>query len=527
MSPVDSPVTKAAVAGDLDSRPVAVELSGLTKRYGDLIANSNISLDVDYGEIHAIVGENGAGKSTLMGMLSGEVVPDDGTVVVAGEDITGCDTRTAINKGIGIVHQHFQLVGAFTVAQNIALGFEPRSKMGLLDTKAAREQARQVSSEFNLELEPDTEIDDLSVGMQQRVEIVKTLTRDASILIFDEPTAVLTDEESDAMFAILKQLRDGGRAIIFITHKLREALGHADRISVLRRGELIATREPGETSIRELGELMVGRSVKVVERETFTQFDDNANENPIISLDSITMAPRTIHAMPLVDMSMAVRPGEVLCLLGVDGNGQQEAVSVLTGALQPDRGTVRIGGVDVTTASTARRLGHGLGIIPADRHREGVVLPMSLGRNLILDRRSENRFTRWGGMLLNNKAIEEYGAEMIEKYNIRSTGSGQLVSMLSGGNQQKVVIAREMERDISVLLAAHPTRGLDVGSIEYVHRQLLILAEKGVGVLAVTSDIDEALAIADRIAVISGGTITGTLERPFDRSEIGTLMGGH
>jgi simple sugar transport system ATP-binding protein len=239
------------------------------------------------------------------------------------------------------------------------------------------------------------------------------------------------------------------------------------------------------------------------------------------------MAPRTIHAMPLLDMSLAVRPGEVLCLLGVDGNGQQEAVSVLTGALQPDRGTVRIGGVDVTMESTARRLAHGLGIIPADRHREGVVLPMSVGRNLILDRRGEPRFTRWGGMLLNNKAIEEYGAEMIEQYNIRATGPGQLVQMLSGGNQQKVVIAREMERDISALLAAHPTRGLDVGSIEYVHRQLLILAEKGVGVLAVTSDIDEALAIADRIAVISGGTITGTLERPFARADIGTLMGGH
>jgi ABC-type uncharacterized transport system ATPase subunit len=520
--------TAEAVASQPNtSSPVAVVLSDLTKRYGTLVANDAISLEVGFGEIHAIVGENGAGKSTLMGMLSGEVTPDEGHVFVKGEEITGCDTRTAINKGIGIVHQHFQLVGAFTVAQNIALGFEPLDRVGLLDTKTARNRARTVSVEFDLELEPDTVVDDLSVGLQQRVEIVKTLTRDASILIFDEPTAVLTDEESDAMFAILRQLRDGGRAIIFITHKLREAMEHADTISVLRRGKMIATRTPAETSIAELGELMVGRSVKVVERADHPQVAPDADVAPVLSLESVTMAPRTIHAVPLVDMSLSVRPGEVLCLLGVDGNGQQEAVSVLTGAQHPDKGVVRIGGVDATASSTAQRLGEGLGIIPADRHREGVVLSMPVSRNLVLDRRTERRFTSWGGMLLNQKAIDAYAAEMIEKYSIRASGPDQPVGRLSGGNQQKVVIAREMERDISTLVAAHPTRGLDVGSIEYVHGQLLALAQKGVGVLVVTSDIDEALAIGDRIAVISGGRITGTVSRPFDRAEIGTLMGGH
>ncbi|MFT4042304.1 MAG: ABC transporter ATP-binding protein [Gordonia sp. (in: high G+C Gram-positive bacteria)] len=505
----------------------AVQLRGLTKRYGSLTANDNVSLTVDSGQIHAIIGENGAGKSTLMGMLSGEVVPDSGQVIVAGEDITGCDTRTAITKGIGIVHQHFQLVHAFTVAENIALGFEPRGRFGTLDTEAARTRAQQVSTEFDLELDPDIVVDDLPLGLQQRVEIVKTLTRDASVLIFDEPTAVLTEKESDAMFAILRRLRDGGRAIIFVTHKLREAMTYADQISVLRQGKLIASRTPEQTSVNELGSLMVGREVRAIVRERAAPQEQRTSADEVLTLDSVTLAPRTIHAMKLTDISLTVDRCEVLGLLGVDGNGQQEVISTITGTLAPDHGRVWLNGTDVTANSTASRLGAGLGIVPADRHREGVVLPMSIARNLILDRRGERRFTRWGGSMINRSAVEEYAREMIDKYGIRAQSPTQPLDSLSGGNQQKVVLAREMERDISTLVAAHPTRGLDVGSIEYVHRQLLKLATHGVGVLVVTSDIDEAVAISDRIAVICNGAITGIVHPPFNRSEIGILMGGN
>jgi len=527
---------------------VAVELRAVTKRYGALTANDRIDLTVRGGEIHVLVGENGAGKSTLMGILSGTVRPDAGQVLVRGENVTGYSPRAAIVKGVGMVHQHFRLVGAFTVAQNIALGFEPRGRFRTLDTAASRESARTVSDQFGLALDPDAVVNDLPVGLQQRVEIVKTLMREAQVLIFDEPTAVLTEEESAALFAILRKLREDGRAIIFITHKLREALALADTISVLRRGKLVATRAPGETSVAELGTLMVGRAVATVRQGTVAQEavlpETAPSENrdrttasaarapapgdpvPLLAVRDAALRPKTLHAVPVRDFTLEAYGGELVSVLGVDGNGQQEIISLLTGTQCPDEGTVTVNGSDLTGQRPGAYLAAGLGVVPADRRREGLVLPMSIARNLLLDRRHERRFFRARGLLLNERAVNSYAREMMEKYDIRAQRPDQPVASLSGGNQQKVVLARELERDISVLVAAHPTRGLDVGSIEYVHTKLLELKARGRAVVVVTSDLDEATALSDVICVLYRGAVAGLVRPPFSRRELGILMGG-
>ena len=518
-----------------DTAMAAVELRAVSKRYGTLAANDDISLIVRSGEIHVLVGENGAGKSTLMGILSGTVKPDAGQVLVRGENVTGYSPRAAIVKGIGMVHQHFRLAGAFTVAQNIALGFEPRGRFGLLDTNASRVSARTVSDQFGLSLDPDAVVGDLPVGLQQRVEIVKTLMRDARVLIFDEPTAVLTEEESAALFTILRKLREDGRAIVFITHKLREALALADTVSVLRRGKLVATLDPGQTSVAELGTLMVGRAVNTVSQQAVDLETDGPAEAvaadapghpPLLQVREAALRPRTLHAVPVSGLNLTVRAGEVVSLLGVDGNGQQEIISLLTGTQRPDEGTISLGGADLTGRASGAFLAAGLGVVPADRHREGLVLPMSIARNLVLDRRHERRFLRLGGLLLNERALNAYAREMIAKYDIRAQRPDQPVASLSGGNQQKVILARELERDIRVLVAAHPTRGLDVGSIEYVHRKLLELREQGRAVVVVTSDLDEAAALSDVICVLYRGAVAGVVRPPFSRHELGILMGG-
>lgn len=522
MSPSVATTSPASPAGEVGPGPTAVELRSVTKRYGSLLANDEISLSVRSGEIHVLVGENGAGKSTLMGILSGTVRPDGGSVLLHGEDVTGFSPREAIVKGVGMVHQHFRLVGAFTVAQNIALGFEPRTRFGLVDQKAARESTRAVSDRFRLALDPDAIVEEMSVGRQQRVEIVKTLMRQAQILIFDEPTAVLTEEESQSLFSILRDLRADGRAIIFITHKLREAMALADTISVLRRGQLVATVDPATTSVAELGELMVGRTIGAVPRPAKPA---DADAPVLLAMRDVELQRRTTHAVPLSELTLEATGGEILSVLGVDGNGQQELVSVLTGIEAPDGGSITVNGRDLTGAGPAAFLNAGVGVVPADRHHEGLVLPMSIARNLILDRRHERRFLRRGG-LLNGRAVTAYARAMIEKYDIRAAGPDQPVGSLSGGNQQKVVLARELERDISVLVAAHPTRGLDVGSIEYVHGKLMELGADGRAVVVVTSDLDEAMAISDVICVLYRGSIAGVVRPPFSRHEIGVLMGG-
>jgi general nucleoside transport system ATP-binding protein len=530
-------VDVSAASAEPAASEAAVELRSVTKRYGALTANDRIPLTVRGGEIHVLVGENGAGKSTLMGILSGTVRPDEGQVLVRGEDVTGYSPRAAIVKGVGMVHQHFRLVGAFTVAQNIALGFEPRGRFRTLDAAASRESARTVSDQFGLALDPDAVVNDLPVGLQQRVEIVKTLMRKAHVLIFDEPTAVLTEEESAALFTILRKLREDGRAIIFITHKLREALALADTISVLRRGKLIATLEPGQTTVAELGTLMVGRAIATVRQETVRQEtvrQETATGTaatapraaPLLAVRDAALRPKTLHSVPVRGFTMEAHPGEVVSVLGVDGNGQQEIISLLTGTERPDEGTVTVNGRDLTGERPGAYLAAGLGVVPADRHREGLVLPMSIARNLLLDRRHERRFFRARGLLLNERAVNSYAREMMEKYDIRAQRPEQPVASLSGGNQQKVVLARELERDISVLIAAHPTRGLDVGSIEYVHTKLLELKARSRAVVVVTSDLDEATALSDVICVLYRGAIAGIVRPPFSRHELGILMGG-
>jgi simple sugar transport system ATP-binding protein len=410
-----------------------------------------------------------------------------------------------------------------------------------------------VSDQFGLALDPDAVVNDLPVGLQQRVEIVKTLMREAQVLIFDEPTAVLTEEESAALFAILRKLREDGRAIIFITHKLREALALADTISVLRRGKLVATRAPGETSVAELGTLMVGRAVATVRQGTAAQeavspetvlpetvLPENRDRTaasaarapapgdpvPLLAVRDAALRPKTLHAVPVRDFTLEAYGGELVSVLGVDGNGQQEIISLLTGTQRPDEGTVTVNGSDLTGQRPGAYLAAGLGVVPADRRREGLVLPMSIARNLLLDRRHERRFFRARGLLLNERAVNSYAREMMEKYDIRAQRPDQPVASLSGGNQQKVVLARELERDISVLVAAHPTRGLDVGSIEYVHTKLLELKARGRAVVVVTSDLDEATALSDVICVLYRGAVAGLVRPPFSRHELGILMGG-
>jgi len=516
--------TATAERAEPNQHPL-VGLRGICKRYGAVRANDDISVEFRTGEIHVIVGENGAGKSTLMGVLSGGVIPDDGAILIDGSEVRLRGARDATGYGIGMVHQHFQLVSVFTVAENIALGFERRKRMRLLDLDATRREVRKVSKEFGLALDPDAVVGSLPVGLQQRVEIVKILMRDPRILIFDEPTAVLTAEESDSLLAILRQLSDNGRAIVFITHKLREALALGDRITVLRGGKVVGSPDPATTTIESLGSMMVGRSLHAVERAPGEGKDATEHE-AVLSVRDVSYASRTLTGASVRSTSFEVARGEVLGIVGVDGNGQDEITGLVTGMLAPDKGSIWLHGVDMTGRDVPDFLRAGTGVVPADRQHQGLAMGMSLARNLVLDRRSEPQFVRFGGLILDDRAIAAYAVGVIERFDIHAGGPLVPMSSLSGGNQQKVVIARELERDISLLVASQPTRGLDVGSIEYVHSRMLEAARNGCAVLFVTSELDEALALSDRIAPLYEGRILSIEERPFDRARIGVMMGG-
>jgi len=510
---------------ELDQQPPLVELRGISKRYGNVRANQDISLSLRAGEIHVIVGENGAGKSTLMGILSGEVTPDSGEILIDGETIHLTGARSATQQGIGLVHQHFQLVSVFSVAENIALGFEKKRRFKALDLEASKKDVLKVSEEFGLSLEPDAIVGELPVGLQQRVEIVKILMRDPRVLIFDEPTAVLTIEEADKLLAVLRRLRDDGRAIVFITHKLREAIAVGDRITVLRRGQVVGREDPKTATPESLGAAMVGRSLRVVERSA----EDSsavAGRKTVVSVRELEYVTRTLTGASVRKVSFDVVEGEVLGIVGVDGNGQDELTGLLTGAMLPDSGTIVLHGDDMTGKDVPHYLAAGVGIIPADRQRQGLAMSMSLSRNLVLDRRHEARFLRAGGLLFDDRAITKYGEEIIERFDVRADGPLAPVSSLSGGNQQKVIIARELERDIRLLVASQPTRGLDVGSIEYMHSRILDVARQGCAVVLVTSELDEALALSDRIAPLFEGSIVDIMSRPFNREQLGLLMGG-
>ena len=495
-----------------------LELRGITKRFGPLVANNDISLTIEPGEIHCLLGENGAGKSTLMNVLFGMLAPDEGQILIDGESVQISGPTDAVAHKIGMVHQHFMLVPVFTVAENVVLGHEPVKPWPMLDRHKASEEIRAVSAEYNLEVDPEAIVENLPIGLQQRVEILKALDRDVDVLILDEPTAVLTPQETEALFAIMRSLKERGKSIVFITHKLKEVLAIADQITVIRLGEVVGTTSPSEVDEEGLAAMMVGREVELtVAKAAATPGDAVVSVRNLYASDD-----RGLTAVE--DVSFEVRAGEILAIAGVQGNGQTELVEVLTGMRPADSGQIMLDGHDVTGRTVRQMLDAGVAHVPEDRQLHGLVLQMSIADNLVLDLLDRPPFARFGSR--NLKAIKANAAERIAEFDIRAADGSVLAGQLSGGNQQKVVVARELSRDVRLLICAQPTRGLDVGSIEYVHRQIVANRDAGAAVIIVSSELDEVLALGDRIAVMYRGAITGIVPPTTSREEIGLMMAG-
>jgi ABC-type uncharacterized transport system ATPase subunit len=499
-----------------------VEVRGITKRFPGVVANEDVTLTFEAGEVHALLGENGAGKSTLMNVLFGLYPPDEGEVLLDGEQVRFKGPTDAIAAGIGMVHQHFKLVPVFTVAENIMLGVEPTKAFGVLDHGAARQRVVELSERYGLAVDPDAIVEELPVGIQQRVEIIKALVRDARCLILDEPTAVLTPPEIEELLDIVRNLRSDGRAIVFITHKLREVIAVADRISVLRRGKMVGTADPEHTTPAELANLMVGHEVKL-------QVDkgESAPAAVVLSIDDLTVLDD--RGRPVVDgIDLEVRAGEIVAVAGVDGNGQTELVQAITGIRQPTAGTVLLDGQDVTGVGPERLFDLGVGHVPEDRQRHGLVGPFSVADNLVLNRwRSKPYAKGFRGIRVDRGAVRSHALEMIDAFDVRTSGPDVAVETLSGGNQQKVIVARELSRDGSLAILSQPTRGLDVGSIQYIHARAVERRDAGSAVLLVSSELDEVLALADRVAVMYRGQVVGTLEgADLTRENVGLLMAG-
>ncbi|HEY1826087.1 MAG TPA: ABC transporter ATP-binding protein [Acidimicrobiales bacterium] len=494
-----------------------LELRGITKRFGALTANDRISLKVEPGQIHSLLGENGAGKSTLMNVLFGLLHPDEGEILINGEVVKFHDSGEAVRRGIGMVHQHFMLVPVFTVAENVVLGFEPTKSLNRVNYKKATEDIRNLSRQFKLEVDPNAVIENLPVGLQQRVEILKALSHDAELLILDEPTAVLTPQEIDALMAIMRSLADAGKSILFITHKLKEVKAIADVITVIRLGQVVGSAEPS-ASETELASLMVGRQVQlVVEKSAF-----NPGEDVLEIRDLVVLDDRGLLAVDHV--SLEVKAGEVLALAGVQGNGQTELVEALVGMRHVESGTIHLNGKDITNLTPRRALDAGIGHIPEDRQRDGLVLSMSVADNLVLNTPRAAPFAKRGTRNLG--AVSTNAEQRVKEFDIRTTSIRSPAGSLSGGNQQKVIVARELSRDPEFLVASQPTRGLDVGSIEYVHNQIIEFRNRGKGSLIVSSELDEVYALGDRIAVMYEGRISGIVNPSISRESIGLLMAG-
>ena len=499
---------------------VVLEARGVTKRFPGVLANDSVDLTLRRGEVHCLLGENGAGKSTLMNVIFGLYQPDAGELLVEGEPVRFRSSADAIARGIGMVHQHFQLVQAFTVAENVILGEELR-RGPLLDLDAAKERIAALSSDFGITVDPSAKVEDLSVGQQQRVELLKALFRDASILILDEPTAVLTPGEVDEFFGVVRSLTEQGKSIIFITHKLREVLAVADRITVIRRGKVVGSADPDEATPATLASLMVGREIILsIDKEPATPGDATLQVRNLDVADD-----RGYEAV--TDLSFDVRAGEIFGIAGVEGNGQRELVEAITGMRPKLGGTVGLDGVDLTHASPRKVDEMGVGHVPEDRNKHGVVESFTVADNLVLNTYGQKPFAR--RFIRQTRKIDEQATELVERYDVRTPGIHVPVGTLSGGNQQKVIIARELSGEPRVLIVAQPTRGLDVGSIEFIHRRIVEMRDAGAAVLLVSAELDEIFTLSDRIGVLFRGRLVGDFPRDeASRETVGYLMAsGH
>jgi simple sugar transport system ATP-binding protein len=510
--------TKSIIRNGVPMAPI-LQLKGITKRFPGVLANDHIDLALQKGEILALLGENGAGKSTLMNILYGLYQPDEGEILVNEKKITVNSPTDAINAGIGMVHQHFMLIPVFTVTENVMLGNETVKAGDFLDRPKTAQKIREISQNFKLEVNPDDYIRNLPVGVQQRVEIIKLLYRNAEILIFDEPTAVLTPQEADDLFTIMRSLAKQGKSIIFITHKLREVLDVADRIMVIRRGAMVGEVTPDKADKNMLASMMVGREVNLVV--------EKAKKTPgevVLTVEELVVADN-MQEVCVDHISLEVRAGEILGVAGVQGNGQTELVEAITGLKKISKGKITLLGQDITKASPRQVTEMGSAHVPEDRQADGLVLPFPVAENLVLCTYYKEPFSK--GVILQYKTILENSIKLIKDFDIRTPSPLTPVGTLSGGNQQKVIIARELSRPIQLLVASQPTRGLDVGSIEYIHKRIVQKREEGCAVLLVSPELDEILELSDRIAVMFRGEIIAVVDGDVATKEhIGLLMAG-
>ena len=495
---------------------MSIELLGITKKFGTLVANDDINLKVESGEIHAILGENGAGKSTLMNIVYGLVKADSGSILIDGTKVEINDPAHALSFGIGMVHQHFMLVPVFTVVENIVLGHED-SKNGFLDFTNARDKIKSIAKEFNFEIDPDELVENLPVGVQQRVEIIRALIYDAKVLILDEPTAVLTPQETDELLNIMRKLKAKGTSIIFITHKLREVKEVADKITIIRQGKVVGTALP-DSSKEELARLMVGRQVDLLPNKKTV-----SPGITVLSIEKLSVyndsGRKTIN-----ELSLDIKAGEILAIAGVQGNGQSELARAIINLESNITGSIKINRQEILGKSVSESLNSGVGFIPESREVDGLIASFSIAENLILDTHDKDPVSKNGQ--LNKKHIEDNATNLLSEFDIRAQGIYESTSSLSGGNKQKVVLARELSRKVNLVIASQPTRGLDVGSIEFVYERLLAERSSNRAVLLISSELDEVSALADRIAVIYKGEIVGVVGPEASREKLGLMMAG-
>jgi simple sugar transport system ATP-binding protein len=496
---------------------MSLELRGITKRFGSLTANDGIDLAVGDGEIHAILGENGAGKSTLMNIVYGLLAPDEGTISVDGKVVNIDSPLDALAAGIGMVHQHFMLIPVFTVAENIVLGHEKTKGPGLLDLEAARKEILRVSSEYNFDIDPDALVENLPVGLQQRVEIIRALIYDAKVLILDEPTAVLTPQETDELLRNMKKLKAKGTSIVFITHKLREVKEAADKITIIRRGKVVGTASPS-ASQEELASLMVGRPVSLDVEKAAPKLG-----KVMLDVKNLNISDHTGRSL-VKNVSFELHTGEILAVAGVQGNGQTELAEAIVGLQEHVHGSITLDGIDITKASVREALHSGIAFVPESREEDGLISSFSIEENLILDLHDVPPYAK--GPVISQSVVSQEAQKRVAEFDIRTQSAKDSASSLSGGNKQKVVLARELSRPVKLVVASQPTRGLDVGSIEFVHERIIAERDSGRAVLLFSTELDEVSALADRIAVMYRGEFIAIVPATTSREDLGLLMAG-